>query len=1135
MKKLFMGMLLACFSGLAQQPTDPFELPTKTVPSPQAFEMTKYGNVPVSEISGRINLSIPIYTYEVGDIKLPIGLSYAGAGVKVDQTTTWTGINWTLQAGGVITRTVNDGPDEDPNFNRVFLTDIDLNAMDLQNGSDDTYLLNWHLKPEYNAPSDTEMDIFHFSFMGNSGSFYLDENAQPTLTESSSNLKIEITGGTLNSLFTNKEFVITDTSGTKYFFGGVNGTEDTQTRGNQTLQLLTHRATTGYYLKRILSYLGDEILFEYESIPLQNIVLSHSETKTQLIPFYEVYTCGGELDGACQCHNYSSDLIGTSLSQSFNRISDGKFLSRIYNTKDNVEVILNSGYTNNSLVSVKILNGIEIKENTTTLYKASLEYETPGGLSSCDRFFLDKVTLYDQNGVAHNKKQVYEMDYNNPEALPARFSYDQDHLGYYNKKNNGASNGTSLPKVPENSPFAGSNDVLADKTPIFENASKGVLKKVTYPTGGYTQFEYESHKKEMPITEEKRLTVYSNHAVQGDDLINSVTIGNSGVSLPGEPISSGVPETQDVMVKFVVTAPGEQPYNDPNFPAYNYDPQNRDFIRFKVTDLTTNIVKYAEIVDDEFNRINLCCFNDSNSNIREFPFTLIKDHSYTFELELFSINGDLPITYVQVEAWFDYMKGYEYVEDLGVRIKRISDYTADGENPTNIKRYYYKKAGEFQESLVNNFNPGYTYKTLFADPCNIGEGINCLWNYWGLDHLSSSSLTNIYLNSENTAFYKYVTISYGGDNFEKGGTQKEFDIVMDNGVQSYHNPLYLFNPIRKRGNNGILNGKLKEAISLRNTDGTLYQVQKQSYNWSKETVEIIPNIVGNAAYKMCIYQDSHGYDNLYVGFYNFYAFKHKLMQEQTIAYLEPLALDGDESTVAKVITTVDYEYGALAGLPIKTTTTNSDGLQQIVKNYYPYQIADATSLNLNPALTTDELAAITNLKASNENRVGTPIQVETYHKEGTNAEVLLSAQRNLYKVEEGFTQLKGVYSSKRGEDFEERVVYTKYDTQGNPLELSKTDGTKVVYLWSTTHRKPLAMIVNASYAQVSGISGNLRVGLPNAQVTTYTYTGPLNLLSTVTDPRGYTTTYEYDELNRLKYVKDADGNILSANEYNYKQ
>ena len=98
----------------------------------------------------------------------------------------------------------------------------------------------------------------------------------------------------------------------------------------------------------------------------------------------------------------------------------------------------------------------------------------------------------------------------------------------------------------------------------------------------------------------------------------------------------------------------------------------------------------------------------------------------------------------------------------------------------------------------------------------------------------------------------------------------------------------------------------------------------------------------------------------------------------------------------------------------------------------------------------------------------------------------------------------------------------------------------------------VAKIENAIYADVTAQVANLqtlsdtgteanlilaltilRNSLPNALVTTYTFK-PLIGVSTITDSKGYTTYYNYDTFNRLQNVKDAQGNILSENDYHYK-
>jgi YD repeat-containing protein len=61
---------------------------------------------------------------------------------------------------------------------------------------------------------------------------------------------------------------------------------------------------------------------------------------------------------------------------------------------------------------------------------------------------------------------------------------------------------------------------------------------------------------------------------------------------------------------------------------------------------------------------------------------------------------------------------------------------------------------------------------------------------------------------------------------------------------------------------------------------------------------------------------------------------------------------------------------------------------------------------------------------------------------------------------------------------------------------------------------------------------DIRVYPSDAQMTTYTYDASGNITSSI-DPKGLTTYYEYDAMQRLSNIKDKDGNIVKHIDYHY--
>ena len=74
----------------------------------------------------------------------------------------------------------------------------------------------------------------------------------------------------------------------------------------------------------------------------------------------------------------------------------------------------------------------------------------------------------------------------------------------------------------------------------------------------------------------------------------------------------------------------------------------------------------------------------------------------------------------------------------------------------------------------------------------------------------------------------------------------------------------------------------------------------------------------------------------------------------------------------------------------------------------------------------------------------------------------------------------------------------------------------------------------SSNGQVKSIwFDDLRICPSDAEMTTYTYE-PLVGMTSATDSKGMTTTYEYDSFQRLLNVRDQNGNIVKHNDYHYQ-
>ena len=197
MKRLTTLLLLLCclpFMAMAQDLN----------PGQQSQGLLESRNVTVDYSTGIFHYQIPLYTLKSGDYELPISLRYTGKGVKVSDEPGLVGYNWTLDTGGVVTRTVRGGiPDESYPYGYLQFEN------DPTPLSEDATRVNRHKR-------DGECDIFTAVFGGKSVNFIIrkDDNgdlyAEPL---ERTDVKIECVHSG-NAIIIG--WIVTDSDGTRY-------------------------------------------------------------------------------------------------------------------------------------------------------------------------------------------------------------------------------------------------------------------------------------------------------------------------------------------------------------------------------------------------------------------------------------------------------------------------------------------------------------------------------------------------------------------------------------------------------------------------------------------------------------------------------------------------------------------------------------------------------------------------------------------------------------------------------------------------------------------------------------------------------------------------------------------------------
>jgi YD repeat-containing protein len=487
-----------------------------SISAPTAASLGKYGDIPVSYHTGIPNISIPIYTIKSGNLSLPISMSYHASGLKVQELASWVGTGWSLNAGGVITRTVKGGADDrgysgyqgytnaclkghysDYGFNSNLISGTDSTKYDTQ-----IALADRDFSYGY---ADGEPDLFTGNFGGYNIKFYFNDDHTPVLVpEQDMNIQADFQlGPGFNG------FIITTPDGTKYYFGRTGNYSSAADPVESTIPStisngpnFANAAASSWFLNKIVS--ADQM----DSITFQYQAESYSYYTWSMFP-----VLNGPRSGS---NTTLASVNGVDLVKN---IINGVRLSKISFSNGSVmftpsstpRIDLSSGswvnMTDNNNTSAFSLGSIQISDNTGFCKKDSLYYHyfTDNTTGFSNTFYgtnLDNYNLHsDRNLLSLDSIQEYSCDQTikNPpykfayfsEFVPRRLSFGIDHWGFYNGVDN---NPGLIPTYIQKDINGVISQVRgANRDAAWPAMRGGALQQITYPTGGQTVFEFEAN------------------------------------------------------------------------------------------------------------------------------------------------------------------------------------------------------------------------------------------------------------------------------------------------------------------------------------------------------------------------------------------------------------------------------------------------------------------------------------------------------------------------------------------------------------------------------------------------------------------------------------------------------------------
>ncbi|SKC46120.1 RHS repeat domain-containing protein [Ohtaekwangia koreensis] len=421
-------------------------------PSPTAASLGKFGFIPISFSSGTVNISLPVWSIQERGVQADISLNYNNNGLRVAEEASWVGFGWSLTANATISRIIRGNPDLEGSVLQNNNGGKTYDQIGSQQGIDNL-TANRITEGFY----DGEPDLFSFNLGNFSGKFVMSQGNAVQL--SYQNISIKRVGD---------NFVITTDDGVKYEFA------------KREITVLNNAAETYNYPPYVSTWLLTSITSANGSEVIEYIYGEQPEIIQSASNFSIQHTFDGNpppyTDG---CLNKSNNISNSGLTT----VTSWR-LEKIRSRTTEVLFIPQQQDRLDLYGSSKALSEIHIidRYSSEIIRKFKFNYDYFGNQADKNSARL-KLKSFIQTGINGIVKKPHYFDYYEG-TFPSKIGFEQDHWGYYNA----SGNQSLIPHI-----YEWQNYGYAIREPNETASRTGMLKKIIYPTKGFSVFTYQQN------------------------------------------------------------------------------------------------------------------------------------------------------------------------------------------------------------------------------------------------------------------------------------------------------------------------------------------------------------------------------------------------------------------------------------------------------------------------------------------------------------------------------------------------------------------------------------------------------------------------------------------------------------------